>query len=139
MAGVAIHIHVPYKPTPQQRHRHTRNGRAYDPCCQMKRDFLQLCMLAKQPPDHAYRKHPIECSLVFTFARPKSHTTPKGVLKKQAPVKHVFKPDTDNLAKFAMDALNGVYYHDDSQIHCLQVRKQYGDEDSVRIVLVYST
>ena len=48
---------------------------------------------------------------------------------------HVYKPDADNLAKFVLDALNGVYYKDDSQIYELIVRKQYGDLDSVYVQL----
>jgi len=49
----------------------------------------------------------------------------------------VYTPDTDNLAKFIMDALNGVYYKDDSQVYSLEVLKRYGEEDSVRVQLDY--
>ena len=77
----------------------------------------------------------IRCRLLFTFARPKSHLTTKGHLRKGAPVLHVYKPDSDNLAKFVLDALNGTYYRDDSQIYDLSVHKRYGDVDSVRIEL----
>ena len=45
-----IEIHVPYRPTPQKRHRHTHAGRTYDPCSAEKRDFLLLCLLAHAPP-----------------------------------------------------------------------------------------
>ena len=139
MEGAVVHIHVPYKPTPQQRHRHTHSGRAYDPCCQMKRDFLELCLRVRQPLSDHHHTCPVQCELTFTFARPKSHLTTKGALKKSAPVKHVYKPDTDNLAKFVLDALNGTYYHDDSQVYSLSVRKQYGLENSVRVKLSYTT
>ena len=38
------------------------------------------------------------------------------------------KPDIDNLAKLVLDALNGVYWHDDNQIVELNLRKKYSDE-----------
>ena len=40
------------------------------------------------------------------------------------------KPDIDNLAKFVLDALNGVGYHDDSQIVKLEVHKMRDNEGS---------
>lgn len=38
------------------------------------------------------------------------------------------KPDNDNLAKLALDALNGVCWHDDVQVVDLTVRKFWSDE-----------
>jgi Holliday junction resolvase RusA-like endonuclease len=134
-----IYLNVPYVPTSQKRHRHTRGGRTYDPCSEQKRDFLKLCRCISAPPEDAHMRAPVECTLVFTFARPCSHRTSKGVLRKAAPLRHVYKPDADNLAKFVMDALNGVYYKDDSQICALHVVKRYGDEASVRIELEYAS
>ena len=36
------------------------------------------------------------------------------------------KPDLDNVAKLLADALNGILWHDDSQIVALEVEKHYG-------------
>lgn len=38
------------------------------------------------------------------------------------------KPDIDNLAKLVLDALNGVYWHDDNQIVSLSLVKRYSDD-----------
>jgi hypothetical protein len=38
------------------------------------------------------------------------------------------KPDNDNLAKLALDALNGVCWHDDVQVVDLTVRKFWSDD-----------
>jgi Holliday junction resolvase RusA-like endonuclease len=127
-------LHVPYRPTAQKRHRHTREGRTYDPCCLEKKAFLRLCV-QDSAPNPAYFSGPLACMLRFTFARPRSHCTGAGVLRKGSPLVHVFKPDVDNLAKFVMDALSGVYYRDDRQITYLCVEKKYGDEDSVAVDL----
>tara|TARA_B100000963_G_scaffold106714_2_gene92679 strand:+ start:4145 stop:4384 length:240 start_codon:yes stop_codon:yes gene_type:complete len=59
------------------------------------------------------------------FARPKSHLTKKGTLRKGVNERHITTPDTDNLAKFVMDSLNGTYYKDDAQIVTLVVQKMY--------------
>jgi len=42
-------------------------------------------------------------------------------------VPHTKKPDIDNLAKAVLDALNGVAWHDDSQIYQLHIIKYYGN------------
>ena len=39
------------------------------------------------------------------------------------------KPDADNIAKIILDAINGIAYHDDSQIVELRVHKEYVDCD----------
>ena len=132
-----VYLNVPYKPTPQQRHRHTRGGRTYDPCCQLKRDFLALCRAVGSPPEPRWHACPVKCDLQFTFARPKSHFTSRRALRKGVPERHIYKPDVDNLAKFVMDALNATYYKADSQVFALHVAKRYGDENSVRVRLEY--
>ena len=127
-----IDIHVPYRPVAQKRHRHTHAGRTYDPCSAEKAAFLKLCTQDCRPPATPLAG-PLRCILRFTFTRPRSHCTSKGMLRRSAPRVHVYKPDADNLAKFVLDALNGVYYKDDSQIYYLCIEKKYGDEDSVRV------
>ena len=46
------------------------------------------------------------------------------------------KPDTDNIAKSVLDALNGLAYGDDKQIVELKVRKYYGVEPYVNVKLI---
>ena len=71
-------------------------------------------------------------------------TIPKNTSKKKTqrmidgherPVK---RPDTDNIAKAVLDALNGIAYHDDAQIVSLSVDKFYSNEPKtvVRIGVV---
>lgn len=43
------------------------------------------------------------------------------------------KPDTDNIAKAVLDALNGIAYKDDSQVVELSVRKRYGEIGNVSV------
>lgn len=45
------------------------------------------------------------------------------------------KPDCDNIAKIILDALNGIAYHDDSQVVGLVVTKHYAEEPRVEVEL----
>ena len=69
---------------------------------------------------------PVIVTLLFNFARPKSHSTSKG-LRPTAPVYHTAKPDADNLAKAVLDCLTQLcFWGDDAQVAVLNVRKHYG-------------
>jgi len=43
------------------------------------------------------------------------------------------KPDADNVAKIVCDALNGIAYHDDTQVIYLEVSKRYAEIPRVEI------
>ena len=45
------------------------------------------------------------------------------------------KPDTDNIAKAILDALNGLAYYDDAQICQLEVYKFYSDEPRAEVYI----
>lgn len=51
--------------------------------------------------------------------RPLPKSRPKRVTHEH----DVFKPDADNIAKLVLDALNGVAWHDDTQVTHLMVHK----------------
>jgi len=62
---------------------------------------------------------PVHLECFFYFARPASHFgTGKNadMLKPSAPKYHTVKPDKDNLEKFVKDCMNGIAWHDDSQV-----------------------
>ena len=68
------------------------------------------------------------------------HKIPKSTPKKKAeemkrglifPTK---KPDVDNIAKVICDALNGVAWHDDTQVVSLEVNKFYTDGEEKVVV-----
>lgn len=43
------------------------------------------------------------------------------------------KPDTDNVAKAILDAMNGIVYEDDAQVVGLIVQKFYAEENEINI------
>lgn len=68
----------------------------------------------------------LEVSIIAYFGIPKSTRKAERLLYETGYVPYPHKPDTDNLGKSVLDALNGVAYEDDKQVVSLRVRKYYG-------------
>ncbi len=58
-----------------------------------------------------------------------------GELMLKGDIRPTKKPDCDNIAKIILDALNGLAYHDDSQVVSLQVDKFYSETPRVVVLL----
>lgn len=130
-----ITFFVPGNPQALKRHRtfHTKGlAIQYDPSKGDKADFLAKCMEHRPPQPW---EGPVWVTVRFTFTRPKSHLRANGQVKPTAPVMHASKPDVDNLTKLVMDALNGVFFRDDSQAYYIDARKSYGDNPGVSVTL----
>jgi Holliday junction resolvase RusA-like endonuclease len=72
---------------------------------------------------------PVSVTMVFDLPRPKSHFTPNGALRLNAPHYCTTKPDADNLAKLVLDVLTkaGWVWKDDAIVASLSVIKNYND------------
>jgi Holliday junction resolvase RusA-like endonuclease len=71
---------------------------------------------------------PVSVRLLFCLARPKSHYHRGGKRRLDAPTMHTTKPDTDNLAKAALDALTTAgLWHDDAQVCMLTIDKRFAE------------
>lgn len=70
---------------------------------------------------------PVRVDIVFNFRRPQAHFN--GVLlRNNAPLYHITKPDRDNLEKAVLDVLTKAeYWRDDCQVCAGQVSKFYAD------------
>ena len=124
------------EPQAQKRHRHrvvSGNGRkpfatTYDPCSKAKRDFA---LLASQYAPNKPMEGPLALQLYCYMPYAKTHMGSgrnAGKPKPSAPEYHTKTPDVDNLAKFVMDALTGLFWKDDSQIiHCTVVKSYSTD------------
>jgi len=55
--------------------------------------------------------------------------------KKMAAIWNTKKPDSDNVAKIILDALNGLAFEDDSQVVALDVQKRYGSGQNTTVRL----
>jgi len=111
-----------WRARPLKRHRHTQSGHVYDPSAGEKREWM---VIARRHAPAQPMRGPLVADLEFCYQRP---IKPKNSYPKSA-------GDVDNLAKFFLDAMNGVFYVDDSQIVELRCRKVYGQQSVVRISL----
>lgn len=81
---------------------------------------------------------PLQLDLEFHMPRPKNHyRTGKnaGLLREDAPDWHTSKPDKDNLRKLVMDAMNRVFWRDDSLICAGTTIKVYSERPRTVIKL----
>lgn len=118
-------------PKALKRHRTVRlkNGciRNYDPSEKDKADFLG--QLLKEAPEKPYSE-PLMVDIDVFVPRPKSHyRTGKysHLLRDDAPNFVDKRPDKDNYEKFVLDALNGIYWTDDSIIVTGRTTKYYSE------------
>jgi Holliday junction resolvase RusA-like endonuclease len=122
-----IAFFVPGNPKALKRHR-TYKGKNMkfpvetDPSVGDKQDFLAKCM--EHRPKSPFLK-PLSLNCIFDFKRPKNHYNSKGFLKPNTTVWKTSRPDIDNLVKFILDALNGIFWNDDTQVVLLSATKSY--------------
>lgn len=133
-----INITIPGNPKTQQRHRTFKRGiftGTYDPSEKDKKNFLIICM--NERPEKPIDS-PINMELKFYFQRPKNHFgsgKKSSILKDNSPLLYTSSPDIDNLQKFVMDALNSVFYRDDSLICILSSAKLYDEVPRTEITI----
>lgn len=129
---VIVEFTIYGNPVAQGRPRFARIGnnvRAYDPGKSRGwKDDVRLQALQHRPKELIAGA--ISLHLMFHLPRPKS--LPKRVTE------HTKKPDAENLSKAVCDALEGLLYHNDSQIVRLTVEKQYAGSNGpmVRVTLI---
>ncbi|BED92589.1 MAG: RusA family crossover junction endodeoxyribonuclease [Candidatus Paraimprobicoccus trichonymphae] len=78
---------------------------------------------------------PLEAEITAFFAVPKaaSKRVKEAMLNEEIlPTK---KSDGDNITKIILDALNGVAYHDDSQICNIIFKKKFGEVPKVVVMI----
>lgn len=73
-----------------------------------------------------YDKTPLNVVVRAIYDIPVSFSKAMRKSATEGKIKPCRKPDSDNIAKAILDALNGVAYYDDSQVVGLTVKKEYG-------------
>jgi Holliday junction resolvase RusA-like endonuclease len=92
-------------------------------------EYRQQCVEAF--PDNT----PVKMSIHAYYAIPKSESKKRKLLTESGKMRPTKKPDIDNVVKVFADALNGVAYHDDTQIVSLTCEKYYSYEPRVEVRL----
>jgi len=127
-----ITIKIDAEPIGQPRPQVSMRGgvpRAYVPAKHGSHALKEVIKLqAKQAmAGHDLMTGPVAVSVMMCFSRPKSHT------KKQRQCNwHCNKPDVDNALKLIFDAVNGIIWHDDSQICRIDLcEKKWAEQGSI--------
>lgn len=81
------------------------------------------------------REAQLKAEIKAFFPIPKSTSKRNRALMKEKYILPAKKPDTDNIAKSILDALNGLAYYDDAQICELHVHKYYSEDPRAEIII----
>ena len=121
------------EPVPQLRPRVSSRGgyvRVYDP--PKVKNFKNLL---RSLAVNQYTRPPLIglLSVSLTFYRPVQKSISKTEREQRLSnnSKPVVKPDTDNYIKATLDSLNGVLWHDDSQIVKITAEKRYSETGKI--------
>jgi len=132
------------EPKAQKRHRHTgRDGagnplkfvRTYDPSATDKQNLHDV--VQRQAPAKPLLG-PLRVDCHFYFGHLKGHYGSgknAGNLKASAPLWKNTKPDRDNLDKFVLDAITGVFFLNDSQVCDGRIIKKYSERPRMEIFI----
>lgn len=119
-----MEFRVPGKPQGKARHRMTRSGHSYTPQQTVNYENLvkECYSLAK---GEWFTNEPLQMEITACYGIPKSASKKDRERMLSGELFPTKKPDADNIAKIICDALNGVAYHDDTQIVQLNIIKRY--------------
>jgi Holliday junction resolvase RusA-like endonuclease len=125
-------IIIPGKPIAKARPRFVRRGKFVATYSAQETEEGKWITIAMDQISQVL-EGPIFLECWFTMPIPKSATKKKRSAMQAREIKHVKKPDLDNLVKFCKDCLNELAWRDDSQVVRLVAEKYYGVDPCTRI------
>lgn len=129
-----IEIWIAGRPIPKMRQRTLKTGHSYDPQHLLKRRIRDVIWHEWRTQYHGIIANgkPVIVTYEFDF-RPPASWSMKKQLEAIELRYHTIKPDVSNLVKFYEDVMNGIVFHDDSQIIEVVAEKQYAAQDGTKI------
>lgn len=127
---------IPGEPKGKARPRVTGTGHAFTP--KETAMYENLVKLEYQRQCHGVRfpdEAEIDMRITAYYEIPKSVSKKKRASMLAHRIRPRKKPDLDNVFKIVADSLNGIAYHDDSQIVDGMVRKFYSEEPRVVVTI----
>ena len=124
------------RPKGKARHRSTRAGHFYTPkaTAAAEREIaLQYRLAARARP---IMTGAVSLKVEAVFRVPKSWSWRMREEALAGNVPFTGKPDCDNIEKLVMDALNGVAWVDDSQVHPEKPVRRYGEPERIEVTVV---
>lgn len=136
---MSVTFKIPGAVKGKQRPRVTMQGgfaRAYTPKETANYENLVKVLYMQAAKGKAWMdKEPLKMIIVALHEIPKSTSKKQAALMRADVIRPTKKPDADNIAKIICDGLNGVAYHDDTQIVELNVFKHYSDTPCVMVTI----
>ena len=132
-----LSITIPGKPIAKARPKFYRRGGfvgAYNAQETEEGRFMQFLHMAK-PEGWRVLQGPVRIEVQFLMPIPTSTSKKKKLGMVLGTIRHVKKPDCDNLLKFVKDCANGVLWRDDSQIFSLYATKFYSNNPATIILI----
>jgi hypothetical protein len=134
----SLTFEVPGVPVPKGRARSTRSGHHYTPAKTRTYETLVAWHARKAMKGAKALTCPIDLEVYFDLPIPKSWGFLKRKLADEDCLKHVTKPDADNLLKSIKDGCNGIVWHDDSQVWRVMAVKSYGTIPRSTVIVSWS-
>ena len=129
-----IELFVKGVPKAQPRARRSRYGGVYNP--DTADDWKTILHMALRDVSIRNIFNPVSLSLFFFFPRPKRLMRKKDP---DEPIRHISKPDFDNLEKCVADVITAVgIWQDDKQVCCSHTEKWYvgkGESPGCKILI----
>lgn len=136
-----VTITLPGVPRAKGRPRFTKTGRAYTDAKTAAAEQSVLAAWLTQAGDRTPHDGPVTVRIEALFPVPESWPKWKRLRAVTVGINnewpHMSKPDLDNIAKLALDGLNGVAWVDDGQIGRLVIEKRYGSEARLFITCTF--
>lgn len=127
-----VEFEIPGNPRGKQRPRMTRAGHTYTPKETVSyENLVKTCYPGERFPDDAQ----LHVSITAWYEMPKSISKKRYNAMLRLEEKPTKVPDCDNVGKAVCDALNHIAYRDDAMIVELSVRKYYGVEPKVEVII----
>ena len=126
------------EPRGKGRPRFNKNGHTYTPADTAKYERMVRAMFLSRYPraEQIGKDIPVRAKINAYYKIPDSAGKGKKQLMKAGLIRPTKKPDTDNIAKILLDALNGYAYHDDAQVVELEVKKLYAQSEPYVDILI---
>lgn len=130
---------IPGEPAGKGRPKFSRQGnfvRTYTPEKTVSYENLVKLEYERQCGGEPFPKDtPLYMRIEAFYSIPKSASRKKAAQMLEGSIRPTKKPDADNIVKIIADSLNGIAYHDDSQIVTCAVRKYYGEIPRVDVLI----
>lgn len=131
-----LHFFIDERPISSHPPRVLKTGWSYDPKREIKQQVKAKVeqMVGVRDID---KKVPVFMKIIYEMPKVNTRNKKEAEDLESGKMKHLNRPDIDNLQKFTFDVLKGVVYADDSQICRLELRKVYAPKPGSRITVRY--